>query len=125
MIIVSLKGKKVIFFILFSSVKTTIGNGTVSSLLYLATASSNDSGTYTCELKNSAMAELSLHILNGMNIKTLCDKNLVSIMPLYEKMKKYLKSGILEITKLGLKGKVCFFHNDKRVFRLMDSNKTS
>jgi len=46
-------------------VKTTIGNGTVSSLLYLATASSNDSGTYRCELKNSAIAELSLHILNG------------------------------------------------------------
>jgi hypothetical protein len=47
------------------SVKTSIGNGTVSSFLYLATATANDSGTYTCQLSNLAEAKLTLHILNG------------------------------------------------------------
>ena len=45
--------------------KTTIGNGTVSSFLYLATATANDSGIYSCQLPNLAEAKLSLHILNG------------------------------------------------------------
>ena len=49
----------------FFSVKTTIGNGTVSSFLYLATATANDSGIYSCQLPNLAEAKLSLHILNG------------------------------------------------------------
>ena len=42
-----------------------MGNGTVSSFLYLATATANDSGIYTCELPNLAEAKLALHILNG------------------------------------------------------------
>ena len=49
--------------------KTTIGNGTVSSFLYLATATANDSGIYSCQLPNLAEAKLSLHILNGVYIQ--------------------------------------------------------
>jgi hypothetical protein len=48
-----------------SSVKTTVGNGTISSFLYLATATANDSGIYTCQLPHLAEAKLALHILNG------------------------------------------------------------
>lgn len=47
------------------SVKTNVGNGTVNSHLYLATATANDSGTYSCNVANLAIAKLSLHILNG------------------------------------------------------------
>ncbi len=56
--------------LLFScfSVKTTVGNGTVSSFLYLATATANDSGTYSCELSKLSVAKLTLHILNGKNL---------------------------------------------------------
>ena len=50
---------------LIDSIKTNVGNGTVSSHLYLATASANDSGTYSCNVANMATATLMLHILNG------------------------------------------------------------
>ena len=52
-------------FLFFYSIKTKINNRTVSSHLYLATASANDSGTYSCDVANMAQAKLSLHILNG------------------------------------------------------------
>jgi hypothetical protein len=47
------------------SVKTSMNNITVDSHLYLASATASDSGTYSCNLDNIALARLSLHILNG------------------------------------------------------------
>ena len=52
----------------YSSIKTNVYNTTVDSHLYLGMASASDSGTYSCNVADLAVAHLSLHILNGKSV---------------------------------------------------------